>query len=105
MWRHSSPHATQRRYEGTLMRNDTDCLLTCCSVHCSHEPGFRDLYLQVVGHDGQRIRNIELLVSPSDVMDIFAHVLALQQEAWANGEHPLDAEPGERRPAWIKDQG
>ena len=82
-----------------------DCLITGSSVFCSHEPGFRDLYLQVVGHDGQRVRTVELLIAPADALSIFVHVLSLNSEAWANGSRPLDAMPGELRPGWLCFQG
>lgn len=81
-----------------------DSLIRGCSVFCSHEPGFRDLYLQVVGHDGERIRTVELLIAPSDALSIFAHVLSLNSDAWANGARPFDAVPGEARPHWLDPQ-
>jgi len=82
-----------------------DCLINSTSVFCSHEPGFRDLYLQVVGHDGQRIRTVELLIAPADALGIFAHVLSLNSEAWADGGRPNDAEAGECRPCWLEPCG
>ena len=82
-----------------------DCLIRGCSVFCSHESGYRDLYLQVVGHDGERIRTVELLIAPSDAMSIFTHVLSLNNEAWANGARPFDAAPGEHRPNWLDPRG
>lgn len=81
-----------------------NCLIRSCSIFCSHEPGFRDLYLQVVGHDGERIRTVELLIAPSDALGIFAHVLSLNNEAWANGARPFDAAPSEARPHWLDPQ-
>lgn len=78
-----------------------DCLIRGCSVFCSHEPGFRDLYRQVIGHDGARIRTVELLIAPSDALSIFAHVLSLNSDAWSNGARPFDAAPDESRPSWL----
>lgn len=87
-----------------MQSENDDSLIRGCSVFCSHEPGFRDLYLQVVGHDGERIRTVELLIAPSDALSIFAHVLALNSDAWANGARPFDATPGEARPHWLDPQ-
>ena len=82
-----------------------DCLIKGCSVFCNPESGFRDLYLQVVGHDGERIRTVELLIAPSDALGIYAHVLSLNNEAWANGARPFDAAPAEQRPSWLDPRG
>jgi hypothetical protein len=92
------------RNERRTMPIETECLLTCCTIHCSHEPGFRDLYLQIVGHDGQRIKNVELLIAPADAMNIARHVHSLNRQAWAEGSRPLDADTDESKPSWIESQ-
>lgn len=101
MFMNSNRHAEVLRNERRKMAIDTECLLTCCTIYCSHEPGFRDLFLQTVGHDGQRIRNVELLIAPSDALNIARHVQSLNRQAWSAGKRPLDADFDESRPSWI----
>ena len=101
MFMNANTHPEVLCNERRKMPIDTECLLTCCTIHCSHEPGFRDLFLQIVGHDGQRIRNVELLIAPSDALSIARHVHSLNRQAWSAGNRPLDADLDESRPSWI----
>ncbi len=83
------------------MGQDVDDLLNCCRIHLESEPGFRDVVLHAVGHDGQRIRCVELLISADDALGLATYVLLLHRRAWADGARPLDARADENRPIWI----
>ncbi len=64
-------------------------------------PGYRDanLVFDLKPLDGVQFR-ADLQIRPQDAESIIRHLHDVHELAWRQGA-PLDAEPGEKRPAWI----
>jgi hypothetical protein len=70
-------------------------------------PGYRHvLYLvfdvSVVGRAvPEKKHRIELRVRAADGDPIVSHIMGVHRFAWSDGNRPIDAAEGERRPTWI----
>lgn len=62
-------------------------------------PGYRDVSL-VLKVGEQHNTQIDLQLSPADSESVMQHIMGVHAAAWRNGE-PMDAKPGEKRPAWL----
>lgn len=68
--------------------------------------GYRHVYLvfdvSVVGRAvPEKKHRIELRVRAADGDPIVSHIMGVHRFAWSDGNRPIDAAEGERRPTWI----
>lgn len=95
-----------RAERGTLCHEDR---VSAQLVSCSEAPGYRDVTLrfdcEVVGHERQAVGpvRLEVCLGPADGVRVMEHVQQVQAFVWQHGNRPpLDATPGEQRPAWLE---
>jgi len=82
-------------------------MLAAQLVTYSEAPGYREVSftfdVRVLGLDvPYEARRVELRIRPEDGEAIAAHLQSVHSFAWSSPRaRPLDAKPGETRPAWI----
>lgn len=93
--------ALEKAKQQTDDRGRVDMLATL--VTYGSAPGYRDanLVFDLKPLDGGAAPfRADLQIRPQDAESIVRHLRDVHELAWRNGA-PLDAEPGEKRPAWI----
>ncbi|MEY2170709.1 MULTISPECIES: DUF7673 family protein [unclassified Rhodanobacter] len=93
--------ALEKAKQQTDERGRVDMLATL--VTYGSAPGYRDANLVFdlkPLHGGAAPFRADLQIRPQDAESIVRHLRDVHELAWRNGA-PLDAEPGEKRPAWI----